>query len=804
MNERISNKTPLFVSLILIGVLILLVCLSKNSGHKDPEPAPTLPPVEEPEPSEPSSPHEPAKDYTDGEFAFTDDMGDVVLSHNGYFYNQDITLKIYTRKEAVIYYSMDGSRPVKTSSPYSGEYGIKLTAAKGEEPNVYSVHAVAYYEDGTQSDEIVHTYLLGKGVETRFENLLIFCLSGEPEDFTEPPHGIFYGLNYELRGKESERPVYAEILNRSGSLITAQKLGVRINGGYNRQNSQKSMKLFARKKYSPDEGTAYLNCFDFLAEDGTQIVRYDRFVLRASGNDFRFGFVRDELNMMLAKDAGFEDYEPVFPAVAYLNGKYFGYYWVHGSYCDEFFKRRYGDSPAKKASTDGTYKEGEFVVLDGSELHKKADEGDDEEAALCESFNKDYEKFAAMNLKNDANYKALTAFMDVENYLDYMAYNIYLCNKDWPNNNVRCYRYFAAEGESYGEGPYDGRWRYLLHDIDYTLGLYGQPEVMNSYDTLKHVMTLDGDRRAPLFTALMERADCRAYFIKKSLDYGAGALSYSSISSKLASITKSRTKEMHFYYNYLISLRQPDVAWINENQLEEHLEEILKFAQRRPERSADYLKYDFNLTGTRYNLLINGAGGARVRVNSFLAKEGADIAGVYFTDYATTVSAELALGKAFDYWEVNGKRVDKAVLSITAKDLSDGSVKIVLHVKDEPMKQVFLSGFSSRDEDYVTVCNLTGADVDLNGYVLSDGTYEYRFESGSLLKAGETVTVYGENTKKTGDSIRKAIFNLSEGDVLTLRNAGNVVIDSVTIPNSHTGYVFKRNLFTNKFEERVP
>ena len=120
------------------------------------------------------------------------------------------------------------------------------------------------------------------------------------------------------------------------------------------------------------------------------------------------------------------------------------------------------------------------------------------------------------------------------------------------------------------------------------------------------------------------------------------------------------------------------------------------------------------------------------------------------------------------------------------------------------MKQVFLSGFSSRDEDYVTICNLTGADVDLNGYVLSDGTYEYRFESGSLLKAGETVTVYGENRKKTGDSIRKAIFNLSEGDVLTLRNAGNVVIDSVTVPNSHTGYVFKRNLFTNKFEERVP
>ena len=114
--------------------------------------------------------------------------------------------------------------------------------------------------------------------------------------------------------------------------------------------------------------------------------------------------------------------------------------------------------------------------------------------------------------------------MDVENYLDYMAYNIYLCNQDWPNNNVRCYRYFTTEGESYGEAPYDGRWRYLLHDIDYTYGLYGQQEVLNSYDTLKQVLSSPGPRRSPLFAALMERADCREYFVRKSLDYGAGAL----------------------------------------------------------------------------------------------------------------------------------------------------------------------------------------------------------------------------------------------------------------------------------------
>ena len=102
--------------------------------------------------------------------------------------------------------------------------------------------------------------------------LLIFCISGNPADLTGSPNGIFFGNNYELRGKKSERPVYVEVLNRSGEKITEQKLGVRINGGYNRQFSQKSMKFFARKSYSPNEGTAYLNCFNLLAEDGRFLV----------------------------------------------------------------------------------------------------------------------------------------------------------------------------------------------------------------------------------------------------------------------------------------------------------------------------------------------------------------------------------------------------------------------------------------------------------------------------------------------------------------------------------------------------
>lgn len=800
-----NNKAPLFIGLGMFVIVIVLVILSGKLGKEKPEPVPTIDATPEPTAPVPISPHNPVKDYPDDGFTFTDDMDDIVLSHNAYFYNQDITLKIYSRNGGTIRYTLDGSRPGDKSSVYSAEKGIVLTASRGTDPKVYTVHAIVTYDDGKKSDEIVHSYLLGKSVDKRYENLLIFCISGEPDQLTGAPDGIFFGLNYEQRGRASERPVYVEVLNRSGSLIEAKRLGVRVNGGYNRQNSQKSMKFFARKSYTPDSGTSYLNCFDLLSEDGTQIVRYDKFVLRAGGNDFRFAFCRDELNQMLAKDAGFADYEPVFPAVAYMNGSYFGYFWVHGSYCDEFFKRRYGPSPAEQASEDGKFDEGEFVIIKGSDTHKKPDEDADAlEEEMVDEYNRAYEEFASKNLKNDTEYQKLRRFMDVENYLDYMAYSIYLCNKDWPDNNVMCYRYVPAEGESFGEGVYDGRWRHLLHDLDYTLGLYGQDEVLNSYDTLKHVLTLDGKRHSDLFEALMERADCREYFIKKSLDYGAGALSYSSIASKLATITSGRVSEMDYYYAYLTSLRGEDVSWIDKNQLPGHLEEITQFASRRAERSADYLRYNFGLKGTRYNLVVTGTEGARVRVNSYLAKDGAKLAGVYYTDYATVLSAECRLGKEFYYWEVNDKRVETKTLSITAKDVVDGKVNVVLHIKDAPMDHVIISGFSARESDSVTIRNLTDSAVSLGGYVLSDGTYEYLFEEGDSVAPGESITVYGENARSVPEGSRKAGFKLSEGETVSLTDASGGAVDSFTVPDAHAGFVFKRNLFTNRFEEVYP
>ncbi len=746
------------------------------------------------------------QDYSGETIEFTNDMPDLVYSHSGNFYTTDQTIRIYSRFGGTIRYTLDGSHPTAESAAYDRSAGLLLTANAGTIPKVWSLRAAAFYDDGTKSDEFVHTYVLGAKADTRFQTM-VFTINGDPAELTEGPDGILFGENYNARGRESEREIYLEVFEPDGTPVTAQKGGVRVYGAYSRQNSQKSMKFYARKTYSPETGTFYLNCLDNIAADGTgtQVVRFDKFVLRASGNDYRFAFIRDELNQTLAREAGFTEYESVCPAICYINGTYYGFFWVHASYCDTYFKNKYGDSPAKTAAREAgeeEYTEGEFVILEGGDASKKTEEGDDFNNTWAKAYDDAYYDFVYRDLTDEKNYKELCEWMVVEDYLDFMAYNIYLCNSDWPHNNYKCFRYVPAEGESLGEGVYDGRWRYLLHDIDYSLGLYSQNEVLATYDTLRRVLT-EGDKRySPLLDALLKRDDCVEYFVTKTQEFANGALSPENIRSTLNRMQSSRDREMTFYYNYIASLGAEDASWVDESQLPEQLDKILEFAQARPARSASFMKSRFAL-GTTYTLNIAACPNAQFVIGSYRAPAETAYTGTFFENYATTVEASVADGYAFDYWEVNGKKVSTKKLTITEADIENGAIEVVLHVKNDPNATVVIDMINGRNGDYIMLANPTDRDINVAGYTLSDGPdATFRIPDGTTIAAGATLRI--ECAKADSEAAANDMtcpFKLSRDDVLTLSDSRGSVIAKITIPNLHSGFVYKRDTYTHEYTE---
>ncbi len=737
-------------------------------------------------------------DVEEENFSFSEGMNDIAFTKNGYFYTEDITLKVFSRKGGTIYYSLDGKNPLTDGKEYNPAEGIVMTSTLGTQPRVYPLSVAAKYDGGTDSGVFVHAYFIGARVSDRYSTY-VFNIVGDPDQLDNGPDGIFYGENYKDRGMSSERPIHLEVIDTTGKPLLSQFAGIRIYGGYSRQNWQKSMKLFARSTYDSTYSSFRLSCLDELRLDGTgtQILNFDKFVLRDSGNDYQFAFVRDELNQMLTKRAGYMDYEPVLPAVCYRNGNYVGFFWLHASYCNDFFTDRFGKNPSLAEDAEQT---GHFVTLEGGEKFKKSDDEDEEVTALADQYEDTYEDFIDRDAANDDVYRELCEWMDVENYLDYYALNIYLNNKDWPNNNYKCYRYFPGDGEKLTANTvYDGRWRYLPHDIDYTMGLYEQTETLATYDTLKTVMSSAGDRNAPLFTQLMQRTDCREYFVKKIMDLGNGAFSPESIISTLREINNGREKEMEYYYNFLMSSMDGSV-WTRPEHFQGYTEIIYSFAKSRPARNASYVKSRFEL-GSTYNLNITNSADVKLQLNSFTTDAGKNFSGMYFPDYDTEVSAICPVGTEVDYWEVNGAKVNGTKLTIKATDVTEEGVNVVLHTKETSELPLFISIIAARDSDYLVLQNRSAAAISLDGYTLTVKDLTVELPKGKNLAAGVSLTVYGSNVE--GGLPADAVTmegQLSTGEVITL-SAGGTVVNTITLPKTHAGFVMKYDLYSRSYVE---
>ncbi len=613
-----------------------------------------------------------------GKAAALEKLGDygITFSETGYLYGEDLELKIDSSKPCEIYYTLDGADPDKETEKYKKSIRLEAT----EDFKVTTVKAKAYFEDGTESETIIHTYFVGKNIDKRYDTL-VFSVTTDPYNLYDSEYGIFVEgklrsdwikenpddliepndpANFNMRGKDSEREVYLEVIEPDGTPVLSQKAGIRTYGGWSRARLQKSIKLYARKEYDEENNKFRYEFFpERTGKDGTVIDAFKQLVLRNCGNDNGFAFIRDELFQTLAAQAGYRDYVAVRPAAMYVNGDYRGFFWLHEVYCDEYFEDHYGEY------------QGSFEILEGGETFKETDE-DGENKAFVTDYSQMYDTYSKMDLTVEENYQELSKLMDVENYLSYYALQIYIGNEDWPHNNYKTYRYYAAEGEEYREAPFDGKWRYLLHDLDFSTGIYGTGALV---DNIENFIGQSGETRTtcPLFGCLMQREDCREVFIKQTVDLINGAFAPKNLNKILDEMNGMRMNELNHTYNkYLLD------DWVQPGQLNYQLGVLKTYAKERASHILTKYQGYFGL-GKIYELKASPAEGGTIKVNSFVTNEY--FTGSYYEDYDTVITATLPEGTTFDYWLVNGEKVLDEELIITPSKVKDGLVEINCMVK---------------------------------------------------------------------------------------------------------------------------
>lgn len=461
------------------------------------------------------------------------------------FYDEPFSVKLTGSPDSIIYYTTDGSVPTAESKHYTRP--IKVTD-RSDEPNDISANRTATYprsalnyvpkenitkstviraieidSSGQVSDVMTHSYFVGIDIEKQFNGTPVISLAVDPDDLFNYDTGIYTtGKYYDwfrsgwknagiINNDETwlmsanftqkctpkddtwEKNVHVDMFEGDGSRGFSQDMGIRIFGASSRANLQKSLKLIARKKYGSGK-VNYELIPDAYTSEGSILEKYDSFILRCGANDASWTKLRDPVLQELVRDRDFET-QCGRPAIAFLNGEYWGLYQITEDYSNNYIENRYG------YSRDNT------VIIKNGELE------DGNESDFTEY--KELVRFVRNNdMSSKENYRKFCEMVDVQSMADYHASQIYINNRDiygdaWINN-TRMWKLRTPEDDSEG----DGRWRWMLYDTEYSSNLYGRSD---DYEALKNAMFETSD--TVIFSkTLRQNKEFRELFLNTIMD----------------------------------------------------------------------------------------------------------------------------------------------------------------------------------------------------------------------------------------------------------------------------------------------
>jgi hypothetical protein len=691
-----------------------------------------------------------------GETPFT-----LSFSHYGGFYSEPFTLYLSASVAgAEIYYTTDGSEPTINSEKYSEP--IRIGQGKGLEAVV--VKAAAVYGE-TVTRIMAHTFFIDENIDTRFSTL-VFSISTNDEHLYCYETGIFVAgrlrsdfiaanpratvnptspANFNVRGREGERPVFVEVFTGDGERVIAQSAGLRIQGGWSRAENQKSLRLMARNEYDMGFGRFRYPFFPNALNNNDEVMtRYNSLVLRNGANDRNFGMLRNELGSMMARDAGFPTVSHERPAAVFVNGEYFGFAWLQIRFCAKQMQQMYG------APTD------EFDVIGhGENWFRIFGERTAAEVKAVEDL-RHLNSFANRDLNNDDVFAEFNSIVDVDNLLLYYALQIYMGNDDWPHNNMRRWRYTGEWAE--GMAPeLDGRWRYIMFDLDWTFGLYG-----TQFDLPTFQNVLGGRRNSPLLVSVLKRPELANKFTMIMCDLAYNVMSQRNVAANLETLMAAAEQEMQA----ALSARRY-ANWVSMGSVTQNHNDIRRFAAGRGNYIVDSLRRYFGYPSEMTRINVSGG-------DAVIGTRQAATA-TYFAGMEIPVSPVLPQYTYFEYWLIDGERIYEPNITVT----TGGVINITLVTRFELPMLMFTDAYANAERNGCVLINTTGNAVNTRGLFISNRSDDLRRWElpPAIIEPGGTMTLSGRSSADRNDLLNIRMgFNIRDGNTLYLSDIeGNII-----------------------------
>lgn len=349
------------------------------------------------------------------------------FSIDGGYVDKGTKIELIEEENSTIYYTLDGSIPTNKSKKYTEPITINKNSV---------IKAISYKDNYIESDVESRTYLI-----SRKHDLPVVSIS-TTSSYLFGSNGIFTTGNnaetyYPYKGanfwKDIEVPISFEFYE-NGKLGLNFNCGMKIFGGWSRGEAQKSVSIHLREKYGIQEIT-----YPFFEDN---INTFSKFILRSGGQDFgklkiKDAFLQETLDGQMDIDK--QDYRPI---VVYINGKYYGIYNIREKTDTSYVERHYG------------LNEEEFDFIE---------KNSDVKAGSIDSYNELLTYVKTHDMKSEEAYKYVESQVDLKELANYWVVETYYGQFD--PMNIKFYK------------PENGKWRWILFDLDQTLLPY-------SYNTI--------------------------------------------------------------------------------------------------------------------------------------------------------------------------------------------------------------------------------------------------------------------------------------------------------------------------------
>lgn len=206
--------------------------------------------------------------------------------------------------------------------------------------------------------------------------------------------------------------------------------GISIAGNWSRNQQKKSVAVIMRNEYQ--KGRINYPLFDTRPQNKV----FKAFILRNNGQRFANDYIGDALATSLLEGTTV-DYQRSKQVVVFYNGQYRGIYDMREKINEHFFETNYNlDSKSIN-----------LIKHEANAIHLQSGSATNYFNMLQFISNNDFKE-------NSQAYDSVLKMIDITNYMEYMASEIYFRNGDWPHTNVRAW--------SHNNNP----WKFVLYDVD--------------------------------------------------------------------------------------------------------------------------------------------------------------------------------------------------------------------------------------------------------------------------------------------------------------------------------------------------